>query len=276
MSTYAIGDVQGCYDQLEQLLEQIQFDPTKDRLWFVGDLVNRGPKSLQVLRFVRALGDRAITVLGNHDLHLIAAWRQRKRHHHASDTLQPVLDAHDGDELCDWLRQQPLLHHDSNLDWLMVHAGLPPQWDIATAKQLASEVEKALRGDDFIPFLENMYGNQPVHWSEHLHGWERLRFAVNCFTRLRFCYSSGAIDLGHKSMPDNEHTDLLPWFTHPTRHSTEQRIVFGHWSTLGYYRGHNVCAIDTGCLWGGSLTALRLEDTQVYHLNCPTTRVPGD
>lgn len=273
--TYAIGDVQGCCDALLRLLEKIRFDPAADRLWFVGDLVNRGPQSLEVLRLVRGLGDRAVCVLGNHDLHLIARWQNRHRHRNACDTLSPILEADDGDELCHWLRRRPLLHHDPKLDWLMLHAGLPPQWDITTAMRLAGEVEQVLRGDGFTAFLDHMYGDQPTRWDERLAGWERLRFAVNCFTRLRFCSRSGHIDLRHKGAPGENQNDLLPWYAHPDRRSANQRIVFGHWSTLGLYRGHNVHAIDTGCLWGGALTALRLENAHPTQIDCPATRNPG-
>lgn len=275
MSTYAIGDVQGCYTQLQQLLEKISFDPAADRLWFAGDLVNRGPDSLQVLRFVHGLGEAAITVLGNHDLHLLAAWQGRQRHFKHSDTLQEVLAADDCDELCNWLRQQPLLHHDPVLDYLMIHAGLPPEWDLSTARRLAHELETVLRGNEFPAFIEHMYGNQPARWDESLQGWERLRFAVNCFTRLRFCHADGTLDFTYKGSPDTTDGEILPWFSHPRRCSQKQRIVFGHWSTLGLYHGHNVHAIDSGCLWGGALTALRLEDESVFQQPCPASRLPG-
>ncbi len=275
MSTYAIGDIQGCYDQLMQLLEQIRFDPGRDRLWFAGDLVNRGPKSLEVLRFARDLGDSAVTVLGNHDLHLLAVWQDKHHHFKSNDTLLPIIEAADRDELCDWLRRQPLLHHDPQLDYVMVHAGLPPQWDLATARRLAGEVETVLRGADFIAFMENMYGNKPRCWSEDLRGWERLRFAVNCFTRLRFCTPGGELDFHHKGKPGSEDGGVLPWFAVPQRRSREQRILFGHWSTLGLHRGDNVVALDTGCLWGGALTALCLEDGTAFQQECPATCAPG-
>lgn len=275
MSTYAIGDIQGCYDQLMQLLEQIRFDPAHDQLWFAGDLVNRGPKSLEVLRFVRDLGSSAVTVLGNHDLHLLAVWQDRHHHFKSNDTLLPIIKAPDCDELCNWLRRQPLLHHDATLNYVMVHAGLPPQWDLATAQRLAGEVESVLRGKDFIAFMENMYGNKPKLWAEELRGWDRLRFAVNCFTRLRFCTMQGELDFHHKGKPGSEEGEVMPWFAVPQRRSRDQRILFGHWSTLGFHRDNNVCALDTGCLWGGALTALRLEDGAAFHLGCPATCSPG-
>lgn len=275
MPTYAIGDIQGCYDQLMQLLEKIRFDPAADRLWFAGDLVNRGPKSLQVLRFVRDLGDGAVSVLGNHDLHLLAVWQNRHHHFSSNNTLLPILQAPDGDALCHWLRHRPLLHYDTSLNYVMVHAGLPPQWDLATAQRLATEVETVLRGSAFTTFMEHMYGNNPKRWAEELAGWERLRFAVNCFTRLRYCTAAGELDFHHKGRPGSEAGEVLPWYQVPGRRSRDQHILFGHWSTLGFHRSDNVCALDTGCLWGGALTALRLDDGVAFHLDCPPICAPG-
>ncbi len=275
MATYAIGDIQGCYDQLQQLLDKIGFDPARDTLWFAGDLVNRGPQSLEVLRFVKSLGERAITVLGNHDLHLLAVWQDKHHHFKSNDTLLPVIRAADRDELLEWLRRRPLLHYDAGLDYLLVHAGLPPQWDTETAMRCAREVETTLRGEQFRDFLENMYGNKPKRWSEQLGGWDRLRFAVNCFTRLRFCTAEGELDFHHKGKPGGDDTEVLPWFKVPGRRNRGQRILFGHWSTLGLYADDNVRAIDTGCLWGGALTALRLDDDSVTQLACPAICAPG-
>lgn len=274
MATYAIGDIQGCFDELQALLERIRFDPAKDRLWFTGDLVNRGPKSLEVLRFVRGLGAAATTVLGNHDLHLLAIWRHRDRLKR-SDTLTPILTAADGDELLHWLRTQPLLHHEPALGAVMVHAGLSPQWDLATAKACAAEVETVLRGEGFEAFLERMYGNLPDRWLPELAGWERLRYSVNCFTRLRYCARDGRLEFEHKGRPGSQDPEFMPWFEVPgRRHAGEADILFGHWSTLGFFRGAGVRALDTGCLWGGTLTALRLEDDAVAHLPCPGARRP--
>jgi bis(5'-nucleosyl)-tetraphosphatase (symmetrical) len=275
MATYAIGDIQGCFHELMQLLEHVEFNPASDTLWFTGDLVNRGPASLEVLRFVKGLGERAVTVLGNHDLHLLAVSLGRQRHYKPTDTLQGVLAAEDCRELMDWLRTRPLLHHDARLGWTMIHAGLPPQWDLATARACAAEVETVLRGDGYRSFIDLMYGNQPDRWSETLHGADRLRFAVNAFTRLRFVTRDGALDFAHKGPPDSG-GDHLPWFRAPGRRSADARLLFGHWSTLGFYRGENVCALDTGCLWGGSLTALRLEDGKVFQLQCPGAQEPGE
>jgi bis(5'-nucleosyl)-tetraphosphatase (symmetrical) len=277
MATYAIGDIQGCYDELQQLLEKLCFDPAADRLWLTGDLVNRGPRSLEVLRLVKGLGERAITVLGNHDLHLLALWQHHHRHFKSNDTLSAIFAAADGEELLHWLRLQPLMHHDPDLGFAMLHAGLPPQWDLTQALACAAEVEAVLRSDKFHEFLGHMYGNKPALWSESLSGWDRLRFIVNCFTRLRFCSPDGTLDFRHKGHPDEEQpsADHLPWFRLPQRRSRNTPILFGHWSTLGLYRADNVHAIDTGCLWGGTLTALRLEDGALTSLPCDGYSVPG-
>lgn len=275
MATYAIGDIQGCYDELQQLLQLVQFDPTRDRVWFTGDLVNRGPKSLETLRFVRELGDRAVTVLGNHDLHLLAVWQKPQRHFKSNDTLAAIFRAEDGEELLDWLRRQPLMHYDETLDIAMIHAGLPPQWDREQALVCAAEVETVLRGPRFHEFLSHMYGNKPSLWSDSLSGWDRLRFIVNCFTRLRFCTDEGRLDFAHKGMPGEGEHGYHPWYALPQRRSHDLPIVFGHWSTLGLFRGYNVSAIDTGCLWGGSLTALRLEDREAFSLPCSGYSKPG-
>ncbi len=276
MAIYAIGDIQGCHDQLQRLLDRLRFDPTNDRLWFAGDLVNRGPKSLETLRFVRALGEHAVTVLGNHDLHLLAVWRNRQRHAKASDTLQPILDAPDRDELLDWLRRQPLLHREPGLDYLLVHAGLSPQWDLATAESCAREIEAVLAGPEFDNFLEHMYGNKPRRWDPDLTGWERLRYGVNCFTRLRFVAPDGALEFGQKGAPGTQEAPFKPWFKVRTP-EPGLTVLFGHWSTLGLYSGEGVRALDTGCLWGGSLSALRLDDGSeaVASVECEAARRPS-
>ena len=261
MPTYAIGDIQGCCDEFERLLERLKFDPGQDRLWLVGDLVNRGPRSLDVLRTVKSFGNAAVTVLGNHDMHLLAvalAGEQRK----SKDTLDAILKAPDRDELLHWLRHRPLLHHDAGLNYTMIHAGLAPQWDLATAQACAGEVEAALRDDDGCEDLfENMYGDKPTRWSDDLRGHERLRFITNCLARLRYCRSDGHVDMKFKGTPDEAPAGLMPWFKVPGRKSRAHRILFGHWSALGYYEGDNVLAIDTGCVWGSSLCAVRLDRT---------------
>lgn len=258
MATYAIGDIQGCYDDLRRLLERIRFDPAGDRLWFVGDLVNRGPESLQVLRFVRSLGDRAVVVLGNHDLHLLALAAGNSKHGRDSN-LHEVLEAPDRDEILAWLRTRPLMHHDAKKGFALIHAGLPPQWDLAQALACARELEAALQGPDADEFLHQMYGNEPAQWSPDLAGIPRLRFITNCLTRLRYCDAEGRLALAEKSLPGQQPAHLMPWFAVPGRASADVRIVFGHWSTLGYRAVHNSWALDSGCLWGGRLTALRLR-----------------
>ncbi len=260
MAVWAIGDVQGCHDELRALLDRIAFDPARDRLWFVGDLVNRGPKSLEVLRLVRDLGDRAITVLGNHDLHLLAAASGTRRPN-PQDTFDDILSAPDRDLLIDWLRRLPLLHEDAALGVVMVHAGLAPQWTIARAQACATEVEAALRADDYRDFLAAMYGDRPDRWSDDLAGIDRLRFSLNCFTRLRMCDRDGRLHLREKGGPWNRDDDLVPWFAVPGRASAGDRVVFGHWSMLGRHadEANGVYALDSGCVWGGALTALRLD-----------------
>lgn len=260
MPTYAIGDIQGCCDEFETLLDRIRFDPAHDRLWLVGDLVNRGPRSLDVLRKVKALGDAAITVLGNHDLHLLAVAFVPGEKLKAKDTLTEVLAAPDRDELLDWLRRRPVLHHDSQLGYTMLHAGLPPQWDFATARSCAQELEATLRDSRGCRELfAHMYGDQPNRWSDDLTGYERLRFITNCFTRLRFCRTDGQLELKYKGTIEAAPAHLTPWFRAPHRQSRQLRIVCGHWSALGLYQGDGVLSIDTGCVWGSALCAVRLD-----------------
>jgi bis(5'-nucleosyl)-tetraphosphatase (symmetrical) len=259
MSIYAIGDLQGCYDELQMLLEKIQFDPTYDTLWFTGDLVNRGPKSLDCLRFVKNLGDKAVTILGNHDLHLLAVAAEVCQQADG-DTLDDILKAHDRDELLGWLRQQPLLHYDSHLNYVLVHAGIAPAWNLVTAQRLAREVEVQLRTSDS-ELLAQLYGDQPACWEESLTGVARWRCIINYFTRMRFCTAGGCLDLKFKGEIDDAAADLLPWFKMPNRQTEQQRIIFGHWAALqGNANTENVFALDTGCVWGQSLTAMRLED----------------
>lgn len=276
MATYAIGDIQGCFDELQQLLFQLKFDSSNDQLWFCGDLVNRGPKSLETLRFVKALGDSAVTVLGNHDLHLLAKaggfGKQLKQ-----DTLDEILNAPDCDELMHWLRHQPLLHHDSDLGYSMVHAGLPPQWDLATARACAREMESKLRAPDYDEFIRVMYGNQPDKWSDKLKGIERWRFITNVFTRLRFCSADGRLDLKTKGKPGTQKEGVFPWFDVPGRKTKKDRIVFGHWSTLGVGEMNNTLSLDGGCLWGGKLVAVRLDMDvpQWSTIDCDGACTPG-
>lgn len=255
MSRYAIGDVQGCYAELRALIAQLKFSADRDQLWFVGDLVNRGPQSLEVLRFVRSLGDNAVTVLGNHDLHLlaIACGSQRVK---KSDTLNNILKAPDRDDIIGWLISRPLAHQERGD--LMVHAGLVPQWTVGLALTLAHEVETVLRTDPRSLF-EDMYGDEPTRWSDSLTGTDRLRFAVNVLTRLRVCTSDGEVDLKMKGKPPKGHSALRPWFEIGTRLSADSRVVFGHWSALGLVLRKDVAGLDSGCVWGGALTALDLD-----------------
>jgi bis(5'-nucleosyl)-tetraphosphatase (symmetrical) len=260
MPTYAIGDIQGCCDEFEVLLERIKFDPNCDRLWLVGDLVNRGPRSLDVLRLVRKLGAAVTTVLGNHDLHLLAAALTPSEQLKPKDTLGEIFAAPDRDELMAWLRCQSIMHHDPELNYTMIHAGLAPDWDFAQARECAVELENALRDDvASTELFAHMYGDQPDRWSNHLHGVDRLRFITNCFTRLRFCRSDGRLALRHKGAIEDAPAGLVPWFRAPHRRTRDLRIVCGHWSALGLYEGDGVLSIDTGCVWGASLCAVRLD-----------------
>ena len=260
MAIYAIGDVQGCYDQLAKLIDRLHFEPASDELWFVGDLVNRGPRSLDVLRFVRSLGSSAITVLGNHDLHLIAAAHDRRRGAPAVDqSLQPVLAARDRDELIGWLRRQPLALYRPELNTLMVHAGVLPSWDPLQTIKLAREVETVLRSEEASAFLQVMYGARPDRWSPDLSGADRLRFITNCLTRIRFCGPDDSLDFRHKGPPGSQPETLTPWFDVPERATASVRVLFGHWAALGLVQRKNLLGIDTGCVWGRQLTGARLD-----------------
>ena len=271
MPTYAIGDLQGCQDSLLRLLDEVKFDPAADRLWLVGDLVNRGPDSLAVLRFVKSLGDAAISVLGNHDLHLLALAEGFGRAH-KGDTLDAILNAPDRDELLAWLRRQKLAWREG--DVLMVHAGVLPDWTPDDTMARAAEAEAALQGAHYRDFFAQMYGNAPIAWDEGLQGIERLRVIVNAFTRLRYCSVEGEMEFHHKGAPGTQPANLLPWFAVPGRKSADATFVIGHWSTLGLINRPDLITLDTGCLWGGKLTAVRLEDRQVFAVQCPQMRAP--
>jgi bis(5'-nucleosyl)-tetraphosphatase (symmetrical) len=268
VSTYAIGDIQGCYSELQNLLNEINFNEKKDRLWFSGDLVNRGPNSLQTLRFVKSLGTDAKVVLGNHDLHLLAA-SKNIRPLSKKDTINEILVANDANELIDWIKSRPLLITDTDLNFTMVHAGLPPQWTLGDAKKFAQESELLLRSEDLDNFLIQMYSDIPNIWTESLEGYDRQRFIINCFTRIRFCNDNGTLDLDTKVAPGDQNTSLTPWYSLPNRKTIDNKIIFGHWSTVhlgneGNFKQYNVYPIDTGCLWGGQLTAIRLEDEKLF------------
>ena len=258
MALYAIGDLQGCHTEFLALLEQLRFDPARDRIWLTGDLVNRGPDSLEVLRAVSSLGEAATVVLGNHDLHLLAmAWAPQSVRRREPE-LQAVLDAPDAGELLAWLATRPLLHRDDAVGWTLIHAGLPPQWSLAQAESCAREVEAALR-DHPAELLADMYGDLPDRWSPALAGAERLRFAVNCLTRLRFVDAAGRLLTGLKGPIGSAPPGALPWFRHPARATRDDRTLFGHWSALGYLAEPGLRCLDTGCVWGGALCAIRLD-----------------
>jgi len=266
---YAIGDVQGCAGSLESLLARL---PPDARLVFVGDVVNRGPDSLGALRRVRALGERAVVLLGNHDLHLLAV-AAGIRPMHDDDTMQPILDAPDAAELVDWVRHRPLLHSEAGA--LFVHAGLLPPWTPARAIALAGEVEAALRGPGYRDFLAAMYGNRPARWDDALAGHDRLRCILNALTRTRFLSEDGSMDLKIKGKPGNQPPGWVPWFEHPQRQSRGTPVIFGHWSTLGLVLGEDALSIDSGCVWGGALTAMSWPGREVVQVTCPPYQTPG-
>jgi bis(5'-nucleosyl)-tetraphosphatase (symmetrical) len=277
-STYAIGDVQGCFDDLLRLLEKLKFDPEADQLWFTGDLVNKGPDSLELLRFVRGLGGAAISVLGNHDLYLLAAAAGavniRKK-----DTIAGILDAPDCEELLFWLRHQPVLHHSDDLGFTMIHAGLPPQWDLETARQCARELETVLQNFNYEDLFQHISAGGPLRWREELDGWERLQFITYCFTQLRWCDLSGRIDLpGTRCLSRKKKMRSRPWFEIPHRASKPMKILFGHWAKLvispSNKKSAGVMPLDTGCANGGRFTALRLEDCRYFRLKCKNRAVP--
>ena len=270
MAIYAVGDIQGCYTELLQLLEKIRFDQARDQLWLVGDLVNRGPGSLEVLRLVKSMGSSAITVLGNHDLHLLAVANGTGKLHRG-DTLDEILAAPDREELLTWLRHQRLLHAEG--EFVLVHAGLLPGWTVEEAASLAREVEAALQNENYAEFLAHMYGNQPDAWSEKLTGYSRQRVITNAFTRMRICTISGKMEFDFKAEVQSIPQGYLPWFDVPGRASREATVIFGHWSALGLMVRNNAIALDTGCLWGGPLTAIRLYDREVIQVDCVNSSV---
>lgn len=265
MSTYAIGDLQGCFFSFQDLLKKIQFNPVHDRLWFVGDLINRGPGSLDVMRWMLEHQSSVVTVLGNHDLHTLVV-AEGFVSAHRSDTIQSLLDAPDAPELLRWLRHQPLVHFEHG--YLMVHAGLLPEWTVDQAMALGAEVHLALQAPNYREFLQHMYGNDPKRWDDGLNGWDRLRVITNAMTRLRICSADGEMEFKFKGELQNIPDGYQPWFELSHRASVNTPIVFGHWSALGLQHKNNVYSLDTGCLWGGHLSAMRLEDRQIFQVPC--------
>lgn len=272
MATYIVGDIQGCFEELTALLEQVNFDPQHDELWLAGDLVARGPQSLQTLRFVKSLGKQAQVVLGNHDLHLLAVaagiMKGKKK-----DLTQAILQAPDKDELLHWLRQQPLIAQHPIHGFYMVHAGITPQWQVADSLRYSTEVSQWLAGDDYLSLLEQMYQNTPDAWSEDLTGIDRARFIINACTRMRYCYQDGRLDFGNKDAPaNNTQQTLKPWFEIQPEQFEGVDILFGHWAALMGNTGHsNIVGLDTGCVWGNQLTMLRWQDKRLFSLPCPVT-----
>jgi len=268
MADYAVGDVQGCFNALQQLLEKINFNDHIDRLWFVGDLVNRGPDSLKTLRFIKNLPLTPRITLGNHDLHLLCQIFLPNQQPKSDDTLTEILNAHDRNELGHWLRSQPLLHHDPDLNIIMTHAGIAPCWNLADAKKHAKELETVLAGNDYLDFLAQMYGNSPNHLSNNMRPIERLRVICNYFTRMRFCDANGHLELSYKGSAETPPPHMYAWYAVPSRQPLEASLVFGHWAALqGRCPIKNIHAIDTGCVWGGPLTALRLQDRQRFSIS---------
>ncbi len=275
MAIYAIGDIQGCYRQLQKLLEKIKFSSDKDQLWFAGDIVNRGPESLKTIRFIKSLEDNAITILGNHDLHLLAMshghHKQGKR-----DTVQEILDASDSNQLLEWLIHRPLMHFQKENNVCLVHAGMHPSWTTSQALSYANEVEAVLQGPKAHEFFHHMYGDKPSSWSESLSGWDRLRFITNCFTRMRYINDDMKLRLKEKGSPGKQPANTHPWFEF-NKKEKGLNIVFGHWSTLKNPNIKNLFPLDTGCLWGGELTALIIDENlnlknNSISIKCPTSR----
>jgi len=273
MAIYAIGDVQGCYGSLQRLIDRIQFDSSLDRLWFVGDLVNRGPESVLVLRLLKTLGAAARVALGNHDLFLLAA-AEGIVGLRPKDSIQDVLEAEDRVELLSWLRHQPLHYREG--PYFMVHAGLLPQWTITEAERLAQAVSHVLSGPDYKVFLQTVFHDAPAQWAPELEGMQRLAATARVLTRLRSCTPDGQMDMGFSGHPDQAQPGHVPWFTIPGRRSTDATLIFGHWAALGLHISANVLALDSGCVWGRQLTAVRLEDRRVFQVTCGNGNCRGE
>lgn len=271
MTTYAIGDIQGCGGALDRLLEKIAFNPETDHLWVAGDIVNRGPSSLHALQTIIALGDSATTVLGNHDLHLLmvmAGFRKTV----TKDTLDDILNHVDRDEYFHWLRNRPFLHHDQKLGYTLVHAGIHPQWDLRTASMLALELEHVLRGENHMEFLHALPGKSPNQWHTDLSGIDRLRFISSVFTRMRFCHIDGSLEYDFKGPPGDATDKLMPWYQVPKRQTSQEKILFGHWASHGESTVDNIFPLDFGCVWGGRLEAMALETGDRFSVDCKSSK----
>ncbi|MFT5259139.1 MAG: bis(5'-nucleosyl)-tetraphosphatase (symmetrical) [Saprospiraceae bacterium] len=269
MAKYAVGDIQGCLGSLKKVLSNSPYQKDKDQLWFVGDLVNRGPQSLETLRYVKSLGKRAKVVLGNHDLHLLALHAGVKEIQNTA-TLDPILNAPDCDELLNWLRRQPLMITDKKSHCVLVHAGIYPYWSLAQAQSYAAEVEEILQSDDYCTLLKEMYGKRPVKWKPQLKGWNRYRFIINAFTRMRFCTKQGGLNFVYNSAPGSQPNNLYPWYRLGAQPRGDWRIIFGHWSSAGHWYDGNHVALDSGCLWGGQMTLAKVSGRKikVYQHGC--------
>jgi bis(5'-nucleosyl)-tetraphosphatase (symmetrical) len=275
MSVWAIGDIQGCHDELTRLIDKLRFDPAQDKLWFCGDLVNRGGQSLAVLRLIKSLAPNVVVALGNHDLSLLAiAERKREDQARVNPELREILFAPDRDELLGWLRKQSLLHVDRALNFAIVHAGLFPRWTIEQAIEVASEIEDKLRSDGYRRLMKQLFGNKPDLWTPKLRGIDRWRAGINVFTRMRYCDVRGRIGFNDKGAPGTQRPGLYPWYEVPGQVKRDIRIVCGHWSTLGRFTGLGVNAIDTGCVWGGALTALRIDSEEPEFVSIKSDRKP--
>jgi bis(5'-nucleosyl)-tetraphosphatase (symmetrical) len=275
MSVWAIGDIQGCHDELTRLIDKLRFDPTQDKLWFCGDLVNRGGQSLAVLRLIKSLAPNVVVALGNHDLSLLAiAERKREDQARVNPELREILFAPDRDELLGWLRKQSLLHVDRALNFAIVHAGLFPRWTVEQAIEVASEIEDKLRSEGYRRLMKQLFGNKPDLWTPKLRGIDRWRAGINVFTRMRYCDVRGRIGFNDKGAPGTQRPGLYPWYEVPGQIKRDIRIVCGHWSTLGRFTGLGVNAIDTGCVWGGALTALRIDSEEPEFVSIKSDRKP--
>ena len=270
MTDYVIGDLHGCYDPFRKLLDKISFDPTKDKLWLTGDIINRGPKSRRTLQFVKSIDSSVISVLGNHDLHLLALSKNIIQTKDLIDTsLAKILHNRNSDELIEWLRQRPLAHYSKKLNTIMVHAGIPPQWTINNTIKYASEVQTILRGTNCSKLLSKMYGNKPDLWSPELTSYQRYKFTINALTRMRLIDNEGRLNFNHNGPPPNKEKRIFPWFEANRPKWEGTRIIFGHWSALKLIVNEKIIAVDTGCVWGNQLTAVKLsKKLNIVSVNC--------